>query len=108
MSLHTFVIEDGACRIVVDTCVGISKDHPQIPEFDTSIDRSRRPCCSGLRPPDAVDTVVCTHLHVDHVGWNTLPDQPRHDSFPNRRVVLRVSRHVTRQKPLDTKPSHPP
>ena len=22
-------------------------------------------------PPDSIDTVLCTHLHVDHVGWNT-------------------------------------
>ena len=55
--LSHFVIEDGARRIVVDTCVGISKDRPQIPEFDTSIDRFSPTLLQRASPPDAVDTV---------------------------------------------------
>jgi hypothetical protein len=30
-----------------------------------------------VRPPERVDTVVCTHLHVDHVGWNARRDGER-------------------------------
>ena len=71
MSFHTFVIEAGDRRIVVDTCTGNSKDRPLIPEFD----HQHRPFLEDLAAagfaPDTVDTVVCTHLHVDHVGWNT-------------------------------------
>jgi glyoxylase-like metal-dependent hydrolase (beta-lactamase superfamily II) len=71
MSFHTFVIEAGGRCIVVDTCTGNSKDRPLIPEFD----HQRRPFLADLAAagfvPEAVDTVVCTHLHVDHVGWNT-------------------------------------
>jgi glyoxylase-like metal-dependent hydrolase (beta-lactamase superfamily II) len=92
--LSHFVIEDGARRIVVDTGVGISKDHPQVPEFDTSIDRFSPTLLQRASPPDAV---VCTHLHVDHVGWNTLPDQPRHALLPEPtgRAARIPTRHPT-------------
>ena len=71
MSIHTFVVEAGALRIVVDTCVGNSKARPLIPEFD----HQDRPFLTDLAAagfaPETIDLVVCTHLHVDHVGWNT-------------------------------------
>jgi glyoxylase-like metal-dependent hydrolase (beta-lactamase superfamily II) len=75
MSIHTYVVESvvesGTLRIVVDTCVGNSKPRPQIPEFD----RLDRPFLADLTEagfaPDTIDVVVCTHLHVDHTGWNT-------------------------------------
>jgi hypothetical protein len=68
MSLHTFIVETGGLRIVVDTCVGNAKDRPLIPEFD----RQDRPFLTDLAAagfaPETIDLVVCTHLHVDHVG----------------------------------------
>ena len=84
MALQTFAIEAGSRRILVDTCVGNGKVRPQIPEFH----HQHRPFLADLAAagfaPDTVDMVVCTHLHVDHVGWNThllegqwLPTFPR-------------------------------
>ena len=71
MSLHTYVLETDGRRIVVDTCAGNSKDRPLIPEFD----HQNRPFLAELAvagfDPETIDIVVCTHLHVDHVGWNT-------------------------------------
>lgn len=71
MSFHSFVVQAGGLRIVVDTCTGNSKDRPLIPEFD----HQHRPFLANLGAagfdPDTIDMVVCTHLHVDHVGWNT-------------------------------------
>ncbi len=71
MSFHSFVVEAGARRIVVDTCTGNSKERPLIPQFD----HQHRPFLANLTAagfaPETIDTVVCTHLHVDHVGWNT-------------------------------------
>jgi glyoxylase-like metal-dependent hydrolase (beta-lactamase superfamily II) len=71
MGIHTFVVEAEARRIVVDTCACDSKDRPLIPEFD----HQHRPFLANLAAagfaPDRIDIVVCTHLHVDHVGWNT-------------------------------------
>ena len=71
MSFHTYVVEAATLRIVVDTCIGNSKPRPLIPEFD----HQNRPFLADLTAagfaPDTIDLVVCTHLHVDHVGWNT-------------------------------------
>jgi glyoxylase-like metal-dependent hydrolase (beta-lactamase superfamily II) len=89
MSFHTFVIEaEGRC-IVVDTCTGNSKDRPMIPEFD----HQHRPFLADLAAagfvPESVDMVVCTHLHVDHVGWNTrLQDGRWVPTFPRARYLL--------------------
>jgi glyoxylase-like metal-dependent hydrolase (beta-lactamase superfamily II) len=89
ISFHTFVIEAGARRIVVDTCTGNSKDRPLIPEFD----HQHRPFLADLVAagfaPDTIDTVVCTHLHFDHVGWNTrLVDGKWVPTFPRARYLF--------------------
>jgi glyoxylase-like metal-dependent hydrolase (beta-lactamase superfamily II) len=89
MSLHTFVVESDGLRIVVDTCTGNAKDRPLIPEFDYQ----RRPFLDNLVAagfaPDTIDIVVCTHLHVDHVGWNTrLVDGEWIPTFPRARYLF--------------------
>lgn len=89
MSFQTFVVEAGARRIVVDTCTGNSKDRPLIPQFD----HQHRPFLKNLTAagfaPDTIDVVVCTHLHVDHVGWNTrLVDGEWTPTFPRARYLF--------------------
>lgn len=89
MSFHTFVVQAGAHRIVVDTCTGNSKDRPLIPEFD----HQHRPFLANLAAagfaPDTIDIVVCTHLHVDHVGWNTrLVNGTWIPTFPRARYLF--------------------
>ena len=69
MSLHSFIIESAGARVLVDTCVGNDKRR-ELPAGTCA-----RPFLSSLReaghPAEAIDRVLCTHLHVDHVGWNT-------------------------------------
>jgi glyoxylase-like metal-dependent hydrolase (beta-lactamase superfamily II) len=89
MSLHTYVLETDGLRIVVDTCVGNAKDRPLIPEFD----QQDRPFLTDLAAAgfaaDTIDLVVCTHLHVDHVGWNTrLVDGVWVPTFPRARYLF--------------------
>jgi len=71
MSIHAFVIESRGRRIVVDTCIGNDKERP-IPEWN----RQQWPFLANLERAgyarESVDLVLCTHLHVDHVGWNTM------------------------------------
>lgn len=75
-------------RILVDTCIGNDKERT-LPVFDrlkTSFLRDLEAAGFGR---DAVDTVVCTHLHVDHVGWNTLWDGSRWTpTFPKARYLI--------------------
>ena len=70
LSIHCFIVESAGRRIVVDTCVGNDKQR-QNPGWH----QLRGPFLQHLSDagfaPDTIDTVLCTHLHVDHVGWNT-------------------------------------
>jgi len=70
MSIHAFVVESEGRRIVVDTCVGNDK-----PRTVPGWNRLQGPFLADLAaagyPPESIDTVLCTHMHVDHVGWNT-------------------------------------
>ncbi len=86
LSVHSFVVEAGATTIVVDTCAGLHDDRP-LPGDPGFLDRLDRAIDGGL---EAVDVVVCTHLHFDHIGWNTVRD---HDgawvpAFPNARYLV--------------------
>jgi glyoxylase-like metal-dependent hydrolase (beta-lactamase superfamily II) len=81
-SVHAFVIESRGRRIIVDTCVG--NDKPRVGEWNNlQVPFLDRLVEAGF-PLDSIDTVLCTHLHMDHVGWNTrlvgntwLPTFPR-------------------------------
>lgn len=85
LSFHTFVIQSGNTTIVVDTCVGV--DPPRRAPGDVLFpDRLAAVIDGGL---DAVDIVLCTHLHFDHVGWNTRPvGGQRVPTFPNARYLF--------------------
>jgi glyoxylase-like metal-dependent hydrolase (beta-lactamase superfamily II) len=70
LSIHALVVESEGRRIIVDTCIGNAK-----PRTVRGFDRLDTPFLEDLTgagfAPDTVDGVVCTHLHVDHIGWNT-------------------------------------
>jgi glyoxylase-like metal-dependent hydrolase (beta-lactamase superfamily II) len=89
MSIHSLAVETPSRRIVVDTCLGNDKQGRKVPTWN-NLDRPflEDMTVAGF-PPDSIDTVLCTHLHVDHVGWNTkllggrwLP------TFPNARYIF--------------------
>jgi len=90
MAFHTFVIRTRRRTILVDTCVGHDKSRPQrlfwhMKKFDTFLPRL---AAAGVRPED-VDYVMCTHLHSDHVGWNTqLRDGRWVPTFPNAKYIF--------------------
>lgn len=89
MSLHSYVIRTKHHTILVDTCVGNDKERPSTPPWhrrDTAwLDDLR---AMGVTP-ESVDFVMCTHLHVDHVGWNTRLENGRWvPTFPNARYLF--------------------
>ena len=71
LRIQALIVESEGRRIAVDTCVGNDKARG-MPFWD----RMQTPFLSDLEaagfPRDTIDAVVCTHLHVDHVGWNTM------------------------------------
>jgi glyoxylase-like metal-dependent hydrolase (beta-lactamase superfamily II) len=69
-SVHALLIETPDRSIVVDTCVGNDKERP-LPSWHMLQSNFLRDFEAAGQGTAAVDTVVCTHLHIDHVGWNT-------------------------------------
>jgi len=70
LAVQAFVVVTGARRIVVDTCVGNDKPR-EIPHCTDLQTAFLEDLTAAGFPPETIDTVLCTHLHFDHVGWNT-------------------------------------
>jgi len=71
MSIHSLVVETPTRRIVVDTGLGNDKEGRTVPAWNNRQAPFLETMTEAGFPPDSIDTVLCTHLHVDHVGWNT-------------------------------------
>jgi glyoxylase-like metal-dependent hydrolase (beta-lactamase superfamily II) len=87
LSVHALVVEVGDRRIVVDTCMGNRVNGPY--EFAPTDFLTWFEEAGFAR--ESIDTVVCTHLHFDHVGWNTMWDDAAQrwvPTFPNARYLF--------------------
>lgn len=88
MSVHALVVETPSTRIIVDTCIGNDKQR-DIPTWTNLQTSFLQDLASAGFPPESIEVVLCTHLHVDHVGWNTkLVDGRWVPTFPNARYLI--------------------
>ena len=88
MSIHALVVETPDRRIVIDTCVGNDKQR-EIPNWTNLQGPFLQDMADAGYPVDSIDTVMCTHMHVDHVGWNTmLVDGQWVPTFKNARYLI--------------------
>ncbi len=88
LSIHTFVVRTPHHMILVDTCIGNDRqrDVPLWTDMQTDYPNRLR---SARVDPEEVDYVFCTHMHVDHVGWNThLKDGKWVPTFPNAKYLF--------------------
>ena len=90
MSFHSFVLRTGRHTILIDTCCGVGKERPGREQF---ADKNKSDFLAGLAQqgikPEEVTHVMCTHLHWDHVGWNTrLQSGQWVPTFPNASYVM--------------------
>ena len=88
-SFHSFVVRTGRHTILIDSCLGNDKERPTRPQWH----RLRTPYLADLArvgvKPEEVDYVMCTHLHWDHVGWNTrLVNGSWVPTFPKARYIM--------------------
>lgn len=87
-SIHTLVVRTPQRLVVVDTCVGNDKARKN-PDFNKLQSGFLDDFRAAGFAEDEVDTVLCTHLHIDHVGWNTvLRDGRWQPTFPNARYLF--------------------
>jgi len=89
LSIHALLVESEGLTIIVDTCCGNDKQRPGAIPFDNlQTDFMSELEKSGYNSED-VDVVISTHLHVDHVGWNTtLVDGSWVPTFPNAEYLF--------------------
>ena len=88
LSIHALLVEAPGLKLVVDTCIGNDR-----PREITGGEPLATPFLQHLAqvgwPRDGVDVVVCTHLHTDHVGWNTMLEVGKWaPTFPRARYLI--------------------
>ena len=87
LSFHALLVEAPGLCLVVDTCFGNDREHAYLGGA-LHTDFLERMYALGW-PPERVDAVVCTHMHFDHVGWNTqLVDGRFVPTFPRARYLV--------------------
>jgi len=90
LPIQSYLVRTPRHTILVDTCVGNDKPRPARAFWNMLKGDAwqRGLAAAGARVED-IDYVMCTHLHVDHVGWNTrLQDGRWVPTFPNARYVF--------------------
>ncbi len=88
LSIHALLVEAPGLRLVVDTCIGNDRPRAFLGGKPLATGFLRELADAGWSR-DSVNTVVCTHLHVDHVGWNTmLEDGAWVPTFPKARYLI--------------------
>jgi glyoxylase-like metal-dependent hydrolase (beta-lactamase superfamily II) len=89
LSFHSYVVKTPRHNMLVDTCCGNHKSRESMPAWHMlNTPYLDELAALSLRPED-IDVVLCTHLHADHVGWNTkLLDGRWVPTFPNARYII--------------------
>ena len=104
LPVQSYLLTTSHHTILVDTCVGNHKSNKFFEPWFNRTDEvwlSRLAAC-GVAPED-VDFVLCTHLHLDHCGWNTrLVDGRWQPTFPNAKYVFAREEFDHRQSVADS------
>ncbi|MCX4993540.1 MBL fold metallo-hydrolase [Streptomyces sp. NBC_00568] len=87
LASHSFALEINGLRVLVDTGIGNGKQRANPAWDNLNTDYLKRLTAAGF-DPETVDLVVLTHLHTDHVGWNTrAAGSTWVPTFPNARYL---------------------
>lgn len=88
MPMQSFVMRIGKYNVLIDTCIGNHKPRPGSGMNMLNTPYLDRLKAVGLGPED-IDMVMCTHLHIDHIGWNTCLENGRWvPTFPNAKYIF--------------------
>jgi glyoxylase-like metal-dependent hydrolase (beta-lactamase superfamily II) len=90
LCFQSYVVKTPHHTILIDSCIGNDKPRPNRPNWNMKTDDTymRALAAAGISVGD-IDYVMCTHLHVDHVGWNTRLENGRWvPTFPKAKYVF--------------------
>jgi glyoxylase-like metal-dependent hydrolase (beta-lactamase superfamily II) len=89
ISVHSFLVRTPRLTILVDTCCGDGRQRGPGSPFDRLSTNYLGELSRANVKPEEIDLVFCTHLHVDHVGWNVVERGGRFvPTFPNARYLF--------------------
>ena len=90
LCFQSYIVKTPHHTILIDSCIGNDKPRPTRPKWNMKTDDTyMRALASAGISVDEIDFVMCTHLHVDHVGWNTRLEGGRWvPTFPNARYIF--------------------
>ena len=90
LCFQSYIVRTPRHTILIDSCIGNDKQRPARPKWHMKTDDTyMRALAAASVTPDDIDYVMCTHLHVDHVGWNTRLENGRWvPTFPKARYVF--------------------
>lgn len=102
LNIHSWLVRQPGRTVLIDTGAGNDKVRPYAKYFD----HLNTPFLNNLSDagisPEEVDYVLLTHLHVDHVGWNTrLVGDRWIPTFPNARYMFSRAEHAYFKDPLN-------
>src|SRR5437588_4469121 len=108
LCFQSYIVKTPHHTILVDSCIGNDKPRPARPKWNMKTDDTymRGLKAAGVTVDD-IDFVMCTHLHGDHVGWNTRMENGRWvPTFPNAKYLFSKKEYeywdgVHRETPLD-------
>jgi glyoxylase-like metal-dependent hydrolase (beta-lactamase superfamily II) len=89
LSMHSWIVDTGKHLVLIDACIGNDKERmPRTHWHRMNGPYLQRMRAAGIAPED-IDFVMCTHMHADHLGWNTRLENGRWvPTFPNARYVF--------------------
>ena len=89
LSMHSWLVRTARHTVLIDACIGNGKDRmPRAHWHQLDNPYLQRLHAAGIAPEE-IDFVMCTHMHADHVGWNTVLKNGRWvPTFTNARYVF--------------------
>lgn len=108
MSIQSYVVRTSHQTILIDTCVGNDKERGNPSWTNLQLPYLQDLRTAGFSPED-IDVVLCTHMHIDHVGWNTkLKDGRWVPTFPDARYLFaQIEWDFWKEKPPVQSFNHP-
>jgi len=106
LSFHAFLVRAESKMILVDTCFGAGRDLPSAMFCNLGRGFLDNLASAGAKPED-VDIVLCTHMHYDHVGWNTQNEDGQWvPTFRNARYLYSAKDYEIMQERAGAGDSH--
>jgi glyoxylase-like metal-dependent hydrolase (beta-lactamase superfamily II) len=89
LSVHSLIVDTPGAKLVVDTCIGNDRNRDPLAVMSNLSTSYLEDMIAAGYQPESINYVLCTHLHLDHVGWNTrLVNGKWVPTFPNASYLM--------------------